>query len=211
MSQSGAPTGDAEETTDTGTKAYTRRGDAGFTGLLGPGRVPKYDRRIEAFGTLDEATSAMGLARALGSNERVRQVILDGQRQLYLLMAELARPRERPGKDDPMITAAHVQALEALINDLEAEAPMPQHFVIPGDTVVSAALDVARTVVRRAEREATRLVHEGQIQNEQVLAFLNRFSSLLFVLARYEEQVEGAGYTLVARGGQANETRIIKE
>ncbi|HEX5165090.1 MAG TPA: cob(I)yrinic acid a,c-diamide adenosyltransferase [Thermomicrobiales bacterium] len=168
---------------------YTRTGDEGYTDLLG-GRVPKYDTRPETYGTLDEATSNLGLARALAQSDRTKELLVDVQRDLYLMMAELAfAPDMQQGKFH--ITAAHVERIEAATDALEADVPLPPHFILPGDSVAGAALDVARAVVRRAERLAVKLAHDGEVTNDQILAYLNRLSSLLFILARFEDQVAG--------------------
>jgi cob(I)alamin adenosyltransferase len=168
---------------------YTRKGDEGYTDLLG-GRVPKYDARPETYGTLDEATSNIGLARALATSERTKAVLIDVQRDLYTMMAELAFTAEmRQGKFH--ITAEHVARIEAETDAIEAEIPLPPHFILPGDTAAGAALDVARAVIRRAERLAVKLAHDGEIDNDQLLAYLNRLSSLLFILARFEDREAG--------------------
>lgn len=168
---------------------YTRLGDQGYTDLLG-GRVPKYDDRPEAFGTIDEATSSIGFARAIALSERTRTILVDVQRDLYLMMAELAfTPEMTQGKYH--MTLEHVQRVERETDQLEADVSLPPHFILPGDSASGAALDVARTVVRRAERLVVRLAHESGLENEQVLAYLNRLSSLLFILGRFEDQAAG--------------------
>ena len=174
-------------------KVTTRTGDTGYTGLIGKARVPKWDPRPDTFGTLDEATSALGIARAVAENARVRELILALQRELYLLMAELALSPEAYAESKFKITAEHVAALEQTTESLKQDVEIGNQFVIPGETLPSAALDLARTVVRRGERLAARLFHEKLIENAEVLRYLNRLSDLLFVLARYEEAQAGAG------------------
>ena len=170
-------------------RVTTRSGDGGYTGLLGSERVPKYDSRIEALGLVDEATSALGLARASAVEERVKAIILQEQRNLYRLMAELASTPHATGKIavSPM-TEADVLALEACADDLKREVQIGHRFIIPGESVAGATLDCARTVVRRAERHVARLVHTGDVTNGEILRYLNRLSDLLFVLARYVER-----------------------
>ena len=165
-------------------------GDDGTTGLLGGGRVAKDDPRIEAYGTVDEASSAIGLAKALTSSERVRAVAEQLQRGLYRLGAELATS---PGHDGRFATtsAADVTELEHVMAELESEVPMPRGFVLPGTTPASGALDLARAVVRRAERRCVTLVRGGQVSNPEVRRYLNRLGLLLFVLGRYEEEQAG--------------------
>lgn len=170
---------------------YTRKGDEGYTDLLGGRtRVAKYHPQPDAYGTLDEASAALGLARALAQHERTRALIIQVQRDLYLLMAELAFA---PGIEQERyhITAEHVARIERETDALAADVPLGRHFILPGDSLGGAALDLARTVVRRAERLVVRLAHEGAFDNPQALAYLNRLSSLLFILARFEDRVAG--------------------
>jgi cob(I)alamin adenosyltransferase len=170
-------------------RLYTGRGDTGMTDLLGA-RVGKDDARIDLLGTLDEATSSIGLARAWATAERTRALIVAVQRQLYQMMAELAYTDElRPAGQH--LEAATVTWLEDETDALSADVPLPPQFILPGDSVPGAALDVARTVTRRAEREAVALHHHGQISNPEILRYLNRLSSLLFMLARFEDREAG--------------------
>ena len=163
----------------------TGQGDDGTTGLLGGGRLAKDDARIEAYGTVDEASSALGLAKALTKDARVNAICEELQRGLYALGAELstspeaARPFATMGADG-------VARLEEIVRELEAEVTMPEGFVLPGSTPASGALDLARTIARRAERRCVTLERMGGIANPEVRRWLNRLSLLLFVLARYE-------------------------
>ena len=176
---------------------YTRRGDDGTTSLLGAGRVHKYDPRPEAYGTVDEAQAALGLVRAGPCTPHTGEILVAIQRHLYLLMAELAAAGDPVSPFAGSITATHVEQLEGWISGLEGQVEMPREFVIPGDSRSGAALHLARTVVRRAERLAVRLADEGPLGNREVVRYLNRLSSLLFVLALYEDQAAtGSGPTL---------------
>src|SRR5579883_3131500 len=168
-------------------KVTTGTGDAGYTGLLGDQRVPKYDPRPDTFGVVDEATSALGLARATTSDQRAREIILKTQQDLYVLMAELATPPENLDAVGFRMTADHVRWLEETEEQLKAEVEIPNKFIIPGDTLDGAALDLARTIIRRAERMAVKLLHDGVIANGEVVRYLNRLSDLIFILARYVE------------------------
>jgi cob(I)alamin adenosyltransferase len=172
-------------------KVTTGTGDAGYTSLLGEQRVPKYDARPETFGTVDEATSALGLARAATRDTRAREIILHMQQDLYVLMAELATPEENLQAIGMRITAEHIAWLESIEEELKAAVVIPNKFIIPGDTLDGAALDLARTVIRRAERLAVRLLHEGVTQNGDLLRYLNRLSDAVFILARYLEARQG--------------------
>lgn len=172
-------------------KVTTGTGDAGYTSLLGNQRVPKYDERPETFGTVDEATSALGLARAFTQDDRARDIILRMQQDLYMLMAELATPPEHQKAVGVRMTPERVAWLEHLEDELKQEVNIPNKFVIPGDSREGAALDLARTVIRRAERLAARLQHEGVVTNPDVLRYLNRLSDAVFILARYLEAKQG--------------------
>jgi cob(I)alamin adenosyltransferase len=168
-------------------KVTTGTGDTGYTGLLGEERVAKYDPRPDTFGTVDEATSALGLARAMTQDPQVKKIIFDIQNELYYLMAELATTPENYEKMGFRMTAEHVQRLEQVEEALKQEVEIPNKFIIPGDTPDGAALDLARTIIRRAERMAVKLLHAGVIENGEVVRYLNRLSDLVFILARYTE------------------------
>jgi cob(I)alamin adenosyltransferase len=165
-------------------------GDDGMTGLLGGGRVPKDDPRIEAFGTVDEASSALGLARALTSHGRVSSICEELQRGLYAIGAELGT---NPAAQRPFVVTGDSQIgrLEQLIGELESEVTMPEGFILPGATAASGAIDLARAITRRAERRSVSLENAGGLDNPAVRRWLNRLSLLLFVLARYEENLAG--------------------
>ncbi len=174
---------------------YTGEGDEGYTTLLGPDRIPKYDLRPEAYGTVDEVSSFMGLVRAEPSaSERTKGLILKVQRDLWLLMAELAAPPKV--KLPKRLETSHVTWLEEETDKLGDEIPPLTEFVLPGNNMAGAWLDVCRAVVRRAERLVARLLHEDHLDNQEVIRYLNRLSSLLFALARYEEFLAKQGATL---------------
>ncbi len=169
----------------------TKRGDTGETGLLYGGRVPKDDPRVEAYGTVDEAVAALGLARAFSSYPRVKAVVLEVQKELFTLAAELAIDVAEYDKFDrhfTRVTQPMVDQLEARIVAVEAEIAMPPTFIVPGASPASGALDLARTVVRRAERRVAALNASGLVQNDQILRYLNRLSDLVYTLARYENK-----------------------
>jgi len=183
----------------------TRRGDDGTTGLLfGGQRISKDDLRTEAYGTIDEAVAALGLARAqLGVRDRLGMLaagfgdlpdlILRIQRELFVAAAELATEpsawdRQREGVS--RVGAEMVDGLETILREAEAHITMPTEFVVPGETPTSAALELARTIVRRAERRAVTLGAEGLIPGPHLLPYLNRLADLLWVLARAAEQAE---------------------
>ena len=179
-------------------KWYTGTGDDGFTGVLGRERVPKYALRPEAYGTVDEVSAFLGLARAQAQAPHVRALIVTVQRDLYNMMADLATLPEAATRP-PWLAADRLAWLEAQTDALGAEVEMPKAFIVPGDSVSGGTLEIARTVVRRAERLVARLTHEGETRDDTPLKYLNRLSSLLFVLARIEDRAAGAeSFTLAA-------------
>jgi len=171
-------------------KTFNKRGDKGETSLLLGPRVAKSDPHCEAYGTIDEAVAAIGLARALSRKQEIRDMLLAVQKDLFVLSGELATPpeaHERLARKYPVITDSDVQRLEGLINDLEQTVKMPERFVIPGGSSASAAIHLARAIVRRAERRVVSLQQDGQVPNQEVLRYLNRLADLLFTLSLYEE------------------------
>jgi cob(I)alamin adenosyltransferase len=179
-------------------RLYTRTGDDGYTGLLGEGRVAKYTGQPEAYGTVDEASSAMGVARASASSERTKEILLVAQRDLYKMMSELAATQATQARFRS-IDAQRVQWVEAQTDAITREVVLPKEFIIPGDTLCGAYLDVARTTVRRAERVVVHLLHDGVLENVQLVRYLNRLSSLLFVLGLYEMALAGVGKVTLAK------------
>ena len=177
---------------------YTTKGDDGTTGLLGDGRVPKYHDRIEAVGALDEASAALGLARAQCSSPQAAPILLEAQRDLYKLMAEVAATPENAQKFH-FIDAARVTWLEEQTDGLSKAIEMPKEFILPGDTLGGAALSMARAIVRRAERRVVSLFDEDAVINPDLQRYLNRLSSLCFVLEIFENQNSGKK-TSLAKG-----------
>jgi len=172
-------------------KIYTRKGDDGTTGLWYGGRRPKSDARIEAYGTIDEAGSALGVARSLsGADEEVARDLLDLQRDLFVAGAELATAVEATGRlEDGVsrITAEMVSGLEPAIDRYMERVELPPKFVIPGGTELSAALDLARATLRRAERRVTALAAAEDLGSSSVPAYLNRAADLVWAMARYTD------------------------
>ena len=183
----------------------TKKGDDGTTGLLfGSDRIPKDDLRTEAYGTLDETVAALGLARAELDLKRrldalppalaeIEPLVLRIQRELFVAGAELAaNPAawERLQDGTTRVSPAMVVGIETLLADYEARIEFPKEFVVAGETRTSAALELARTIVRRAERRAVTLDRAGLVPGPHLLAYLNRLADLLWVLARAAEQAE---------------------
>ena len=170
-------------------RIYTKTGDDGTTGLLYGGRISKADPAADAYGTTDEAVAALGLARALSDTEPLKDVILRLQRELFVVGADLAtNPRERSKLKAgvSLVTKEMVQGLEQLIDGLVEEHPLPEEFIVPGANEVSAVLDLARAIVRRAERRAVEARQAEETVSADVIQYLNRLSDLLFVLARWQ-------------------------
>jgi cob(I)alamin adenosyltransferase len=175
-------------------KIYTRKGDDGSTGLWYGGRVPKFAGRPEAYGSVDEAASELGLCRAAAeSGDELYADILRLQRELFVAGAELAtapEAAERLEAGVSKVTQEMVQRLESDIDRYMDRVDLPPKFVIPGGTELSARLDVARSAVRRAERRVAALEHEGELADATVLAYLNRLSDALFAMARFADEPE---------------------
>ena len=180
----------------------TRTGDDGYTRLLGPERVPKHDPRVEACGDFDEANSALGLARASVAEPPLREAIREVQRDLYVLMGELASTPATARQLPRRIGAEDVRRLESLEDALLAEVEIAREFVMPGGTFAGATLDLARTVVRRAERRLARVLHDKLIENQEALRYVNRLSDVLFVMARHVERSAGPTDSLAERSDE---------
>ncbi|HEX7172037.1 MAG TPA: cob(I)yrinic acid a,c-diamide adenosyltransferase [Candidatus Limnocylindria bacterium] len=175
-------------------RIYTKKGDDGTTGLLfGGDRISKSDLRTDAYGTTDEAVSALGLARAAIGNgtdraeARLAELTIRLQRELFVVGAELATHvdrRHRLADGTSRVTEHMVAALEREIDELEELVEQPKEFVLPGESMTGAALDLARATVRRAERRAVALAESGELPESQVVPYLNRLADLLFVAAR---------------------------
>ncbi len=174
---------------------YTTKGDDGTTNLLGEGRVTKYHARIEAVGTLDESTAALGLARAQCRDPRSASILLETQRDLYKLMAEVAATPENADKFH-FIDGSRVAWLEQQTDVLSEIVEMPREFILPGDSLAGAALSLARAVIRRAERRVVELHDEQEVLNPDLQRYLNRLSSLCFVLELLENKAAGNQTTL---------------
>ncbi|HEX6315662.1 MAG TPA: cob(I)yrinic acid a,c-diamide adenosyltransferase [Gemmatimonadaceae bacterium] len=176
-------------------KIYTKTGDAGDTGLFGGGRVKKDHPRVEAYGDVDELNATLGLVRALEPMPRVDEVIVPIQRDLFSIGALLATPdreKMRASLEKARIDDARISELEAAIDRCEQELEPLRSFIVPGGTAKAAALHVARTVCRRAERRVVSLSQTEELP-PIVVVFLNRVSDLLFMLARVANRRAGAG------------------
>ena len=176
-------------------RIYTRTGDAGETGLFGGGRVVKHHPRVEAYGEVDELNAVVGMARAIELMPRIDEVLVPVQRDLFGLGALLATPdREKMQRqlEKARIDEERIEQLERAIDAAESELEPLTTFILPGGTPKAAALHVARTVCRRAERRVVALQEEAELP-PLVVIYLNRLSDLLFVLARLANRRAGAG------------------
>jgi len=169
---------------------YTAKGDSGETSYLGEGGISKSSLRIEAVGSVDEANAAIGMARALSESLKTQNVLLEVQKQLYFLMTELSASPDVAEKFDKL-NDSHLEWLEARIQELEESVILPKVFIIPGGSPASGALALARTIIRRAERRVVAMLEADQIQKGLHVAYLNRLSSLLFVLEVFESTFSG--------------------
>ena len=176
------------------TRIYTKKGDDGTTSLWYGGRVAKTDLRTEAYGTLDEAASVLGVARSLcrpGEDDELAADLLDLQNCIFVAGAELAtapEASERLEDGVSRVTDEMADRLDAEIDRYLEGVELPPQFTIPGGTTLSAQLDVARAVLRRAERRAVALKDAGELSSEAILRFLNRSSDLLFAMARAADE-----------------------
>ena len=174
----------------------TRKGDGGRTKLLSGEEVSKNSIRTRAYGDLDEAVSAMGLARALTGVELIREGLYAIQRICFVIGAELATSPDVARRLPNRLEKSDLEVLDRIGADLEEELELPPVFIIPGSTPASAALDLARTVVRRVERGVVAMLEteDGAVVNSNILPYLNRLSDVLFLYARFEEKKQGVDY-----------------
>ena len=191
-------------------RIYTRAGDKGKTGLLSGERIDKTDPRVEAYGTVDELGTNLGVAK-IHSSKRIAEYIHDIQLKLFLVNAELATNPESLEPDDALqelqkIKAQDVETLEKIADDLSDELPLLTNFVIPGGTKAAAFLHVCRTVCRRAERRIVSFAHSNPV-NEELIRYINRLSDLLFVMSRYENLEKGDGDQILSREGTREMTK----
>ena len=177
-------------------RIYTRTGDEGMTGLGGGRRVSKDSARVRAYGTVDELNSSLGVALALGLSLQLQRELPTIQNELFDLGSDLCWPSDDARRDRiPTVQPRHVENLERIIDELNAAVGPLTNFILPGGAPGAAQLHVARTICRRAERETITLSHDEPI-GDLVLAYLNRLSDALFVMARFENQERGVAEPL---------------
>ena len=173
----------------------TKRGDGGETSLVGGARVSKANPRVECYGAIDELISQMGFARSICQDAEIRERLKALQRELYKVGAAIATPPESK-KLAQEVTAEMVDALDAEVHRIEGEPGVLADWSLPGELPDASALDVARTVSRRAERLAVALAEAGSIRNPHILAYLNRLSDLLWLFGRLIEARQGVASAL---------------
>jgi cob(I)alamin adenosyltransferase len=166
----------------------TKKGDKGFTGLLGGRRVPKYHLKPETYGTLDELNSFLGMARATSKDRKVRKILFQIQNHLFIIGSELALSGRVRNLLKGDITQKEVDWLSRLSVDMETSLKLKPGFIIYGETQVSSILDVTRAVSRRVERLVAKMKSKKILRNLRILEYLNRLSDVLYLLARYEER-----------------------
>lgn len=170
-------------------KIYTKKGDSGNTSLFGGQRVSKSSKRIDAYGTVDELNSILGMAASFGLSKKGSELIKTVQQQLFVLGADLATPKSREVRIE-RIGHTEVEYLEKAIDEMEEALEPLKNFILPGGAEAGATLHFARTVCRRAERITVECRHEEEI-SEVAIMYINRLSDFLFVLARYENKDAG--------------------
>lgn len=175
---------------------YTGKGDTGKTGFLGEGRISKNSLRIEALGSVDEANAALGFARSIAIGQKTKEILLEVQKQLYALMSELSASPEESDRFDE-INDDEILWLEEVIKDIESLVELKREFIIPGENPSSGAMSLARAIVRRAERRTIALFESKEIRKPELITYLNRLSSLVFILEVYEASLSGHGVRLV--------------
>jgi len=172
------------------TPFFTRRGDEGQTGILGKRRVPKDDLQIELLGDLDELSSSIGLARNASSVPLIKDILLQIQRHLFRIMSEVAAEEGQKDKFQ-FTTLEHIKWIEFQIETIEQKVEVPSYFILSGDSPSASFLDLARTVTRRAERRAVSLNGINRLFNRNLLIYLNRLSSLIFILEIFDLNQSG--------------------
>ncbi len=177
----------------------TKQGDGGQTGLIGGARVSKCDPRVECYGTVDELISQMGFARSICSDKEVCERLKQLQRELFKVNSAIARSPEDEGSG-PEVTQEMVGSLESEVHRIESVPGIVADWSLPGELPDAAAIDVARTICRRAERSAMRVLEAGQLGNTLVLAYLNRLSDLLWLLGRLVEVRGGVDSSMRPKG-----------
>ncbi len=176
-------------------KIYTKTGDRGETSLFGGERVSKDELRIEAYGTVDELNSVMGVARSFNESEEIDSILGEIQERLFVLGADLATPMNSRNSSVPRISSVDINAIEHMIDEIELKLAPLKSFILPGGSKAAAFLHFARTVCRRAERRTVTLRKNGEISDEAMI-YLNRLSDFLFVLARYANKTGGVAETI---------------
>lgn len=171
---------------------FTGTGDTGETGLLGKQRVSKASLRIELIGSLDETNAVLGIVRSSSKSEEIKKLVLEIQKDLYQIMTEVSATSENAEKFT-LVDEHFVSRIETHINQFSKKVDIPKEFIVPGDTTSGAFISFARTLIRKSERRMTELFEKEEIRNIDLIRFLNRLSSLFFVLELYENKIVGNG------------------
>lgn len=174
-------------------KIYTKRGDKGETSLIGGSRVPKYDIKVEAYGTLDELNSYLGLIIDLNHDESINTTLTAIQHCIFIAESRIASDSEEALAKMPQIHEGDIRLLENEIDRMSATLPVLKNFILPGGNTLASYCHIARTICRRAERHALQAYHTSQTSDMDVLKYINRLSDYLFTLARYIANTQGNG------------------
>jgi len=177
-------------------KIYTKTGDKGETSLVGGKRVPKYDDRVEAYGTIDELNSHLGLIRDLLEDEKLKAVVFDLQNQLFVAASIVASDSEETMAKMPQITPENISNLELMMDEMSEQLPQLKNFVLPGGHILASQTHIARTICRRAERLSLKATNPEIESIRMVTKYLNRLSDFLFILARHFANKNGTGDVL---------------
>ena len=172
-------------------KIYTKQGDSGNTSLFMGGVVSKSHLRIETCGSLDNAVSAIGLARSLSQNSEITTLLSDVQHDIFTISAEVSSVKDLREQETKILTIQepHVLKLEKKLDKFRNEIDISREFVLPGGSPGSAAIDLARALVRSSERKIVEFNESGELKNQQIIKYVNRLSDLLFVMARLEDKL----------------------
>ena len=174
-------------------KIYTKRGDKGETSLIGGTRVPKYDIKVEAYGTLDELNSYLGLIADLNTDSKIDKVLYKIQNCVFVAESRIASDSKEALEKMPEVQESSVKLLETEIDRMSLELPPLKNFVLPGGHQLASYCHIARTICRRAERHALAAYHDSETTDNKVLKYINRLSDYLFTLARYFANTQGQG------------------
>jgi len=183
-------------------KIYTKKGDTGKTSLLYGKEVEKFDPICEAYGTIDEAVACLGMAKSLSKNNELINFLTNIQKELFVIGSELATPKNtkiNPNKKLPKISRVNVSNIEKEIDRLVSKIKIENEFILPGTSLISSCLHLARAIIRRCERQIVKLHEDGELLNSFILHYINRLSDFIFVLSKYEDRNENEEHVKISK------------